>query len=200
MTPEQIARLINEDPNDYSDLPDDDQFGADLEEIKRTGRYGNYSINYHHGHWLFCHDDFDGGPSEVGGPPIDNRCGSANSLKEVVELIDEIEYENLNESYDHLPKDNGEYSPIIEYYDDLPDEDEFVELNGDWQACIGCGEATEYLCRECSAPVCGYCDVAVDDHNDQCDMICKNCITRVAIKESHNGLSEDPLNSPGLYK
>lgn len=41
--------------------------------------------------WRFVHEDYDGAPIEIGGPPADHRCGHAASWNECVKLIQEIE-------------------------------------------------------------------------------------------------------------
>lgn len=40
--------------------------------------------------WEFCHVDYDGSPSDSGGPPIDRRFGFAFTLEEAKEAIDDL--------------------------------------------------------------------------------------------------------------
>lgn len=61
-------------------------------------RYRGYTIRYNPppipsrgSDWEFVHDDYDGAPDEPGGRPTDARAGTAGSLEEAKEMIDEIE-------------------------------------------------------------------------------------------------------------
>lgn len=45
------------------------------------------------GPWSFAHNDYDGGPWETGGPPMDNRCGDGKSVSDCKDKIDELEDE-----------------------------------------------------------------------------------------------------------
>ena len=49
--------------------------------------------------WQFFAKDFDGGPWEVGGPPMDPRSGETSSLEKAKERIDEL-IEEYPELYD----------------------------------------------------------------------------------------------------
>jgi len=59
--------------------------------------YRGYTIEQHYnsgpGAFTFAHEDFDGGPWEAGGPPMDPRHGTATSIEDAIEQIDEIELE-----------------------------------------------------------------------------------------------------------
>lgn len=41
--------------------------------------------------WDYWHEDFDGGPWEAGGPPMDSRQGAGRSAEECMEFIKEWE-------------------------------------------------------------------------------------------------------------
>ena len=54
--------------------------------------YRGYHIEpYHWGGWEFWHDDYDGAPWETGGPPMDKRCGTGESVEDCIRQIDELE-------------------------------------------------------------------------------------------------------------
>ncbi len=82
-----------------------------------------------------------------------------------------------------------------ESYEGLPDEDEFFNEGPDWQGCHECGEATERMCRECFAPICLI--HGIDDHDDDFDMICKDCAQGIIydefnpMTESYEGLPDE---------
>jgi hypothetical protein len=98
MTPDQIAQLITEDPN-YQDLPDSDQFGPDIEEIRRTNRHGDFTVKPHPYGWEFWHDDYDGAPDG-------NRWGgSGRSLEEILPWMLELEEEIAAERADQEEQD-----------------------------------------------------------------------------------------------
>ena len=51
--------------------------------------YRRYEITRYHTYWNYAHVDFDGGPWETGGPPMDPRYGTAMSLPDAIDEIDE---------------------------------------------------------------------------------------------------------------
>ncbi len=55
--------------------------------------YRDYKITETDYGWAFIHNEYDGAPEELGGPPGDNRHGWCKELVEALREIDEIEDE-----------------------------------------------------------------------------------------------------------
>lgn len=60
-------------------------------------RYRGYTIEYRPPpiplrdcDWEYVHQDYDGGPWDSYGPPMDDRCGWAASLEDAKRAVDEL--------------------------------------------------------------------------------------------------------------
>jgi hypothetical protein len=94
---------------------------------------------------------------------------------------------------DNFVNNDGEevFQVPMESYEGLPDQDEFMDEEPDWLPCTGCGEACENRCRECFTPLCSHCEFGIDDHDDDFDMICKDCVRGIVVGESYDGLPDE---------
>ncbi len=125
MTPEQISRLITEHPDEYRDLPDTDQFGPDYDEIRRTNRYGDFTVRPFDYGWEFFHDDYDGAPDG-------NRWGGhGRSLEEamtwLLELEQEIADQRAEEEQDTIEPDPFGAAESFGAFQDMQHGDEIEE-------------------------------------------------------------------------
>lgn len=109
---------------------------ASHDEVQQSGRYGNYSVGPGYMGFDYSHDDFDGGPWEAGGPPMDPRSGNMPCMHSALHDIDDIESEY---GYDETiggvsPDEDGTYRNVPGSSVDFSLKKPAADDNEDWDA------------------------------------------------------------------
>jgi hypothetical protein len=134
-------------------------------------------MDYH-----YAHDDYDGAPNEPGGPPADNRCGSATSIEACREAIDELECCDT-------------------CGDDIKATCVYTPSQGDQYLCEECTETlltndVYHHCCKCERHV---PDIFFPDFVDERKKdTCKECLEEIYGPAWHKEVYTEPSDLPGF--